>query len=86
MPVGATLPAAGHDDDDDEDDEDGEDDGAAGLAAGVDEEPAPEPLELDEDDSLVEDEPAASPLDDEAPSPAEVLAAARDDDPRLSVL
>ena len=84
MPVPATLPAEAHVDDEVDDDEL---EVLAGLEGGVAGEPESDPLELDEDEdeSLVE-EPALSPPDEEDPSPDGVVAAVREDDPRLSVL
>jgi hypothetical protein len=81
MPVSATLPAEAHVDDEVDDDEV---DGLAGVAEGVVDEPPPDPLAL-EDESLVV-ELALSPPDEEDPSPDGVVAAVREDDPRLSVL
>lgn len=82
MPVRPTLPPGGHDGDEDDDVEDDVD--VVEGVAGVDDEP--EPLPDDDDESLVDDEPADSPLDDEPPSLDGVVAAVRDDEPRLSVL
>jgi len=86
MPVRATLPAVAHDDD--EEDDDVVVDGVAGLAgaAGDEPEPEPDPLLDEDDESLVDDVPELSPLDDEALSPEGAVAAVREDEPRLSVL